>query len=205
MDAESFANAYSSKRLVYRGIENNDKDIEYLFKHHETDPVNTVLAGPSLLRPRNRKAAEAFLTDLQKCSFSVMICLSPSEAKAQNIESCDPVPIGFALLGWGGTPAGHEHHRNTSLGINLSGPFNNKGYGSEAINWVLDWAFRFGGYHRVALGTYEFNKRAQHVYTKLGFREEGREREALYLDRKWYDVINYGMLESEWAALRGLE
>ena len=205
MNAESIANAYCSERLIYRALENNDKDIDYLFKYHESDPLNAVLAGPSLIRPKNRKSAEDLMDKLQKCTFCVMVCLSPSEAKAQGIESSDPVPIGFVLLGWGGTPDAHKHHRQTSLGINLSTPYNNKGYGSEAINWALDWAFRFGGYHRVALGTVGFNTRAQHVYTKLGFKEEGREREAYYLDRKWYDVINYGMLEQEWAALRGVE
>jgi RimJ/RimL family protein N-acetyltransferase len=205
MDTARIANAYSSERLIYRAIENNDKDIDYLFKCHESDPLNAVLAGPSLIRPKNRKSAEDLMSKLQKCTLCVMVCLSPSESEAQGIESPDPLPIGFVLLGWGGTLDAHKHHRQTSLGINLSTPYNNKGYGSEAINWVLDWAFRFGGYHRVALGTVGFNTRAQHVYTKLGFKEEGREREAYYLDHKWYDVINYGMLEQEWAALSGVE
>ncbi|KAL4731105.1 hypothetical protein ACLX1H_000065 [Fusarium chlamydosporum] len=205
MNAERISKAYCSERLVYRAFENNEQDTQYLFKFHENDPLNTVLADLSLLRPRNKKSSEDLIVQLQKCALCVMICLSPSEAKAQNIESSDPVPIGFVLLGWGGIPAGREHHRRTSLGITLGEPYHGKGYGGEAINWALDWAFRYGGYHRVGLSTVGFNTRAQHLYKKLGFKEEGRERESFYLDRKWYDFINYSMLEQEWAAIRGVE
>ena len=37
----------------------------------------------------------------------------------------------------------------------------NKGYGGEAISWALDWAFRFGGYHRVAIGLLPSHGRLQ--------------------------------------------
>ncbi|KAG8671929.1 hypothetical protein FPOAC2_05290 [Fusarium poae] len=205
MDMPNIPKTYSSDRLVYRALENNEQDTAYIFKFHENDPFNTALADHSLLRPRNKKSSEELISGIQKCALSVMVCLSSSEAKAQGIESSDPVPIGFAILGWGGIPAGREHHRRTSLGITLGDPYHDKGYGSETINWLLDWAFRFGGYHRVGLSTVGFNTRAQHVYTKLGFKEEGRERETFYMDRKWYDMINYGMLEQEWAVLRGVE
>jgi RimJ/RimL family protein N-acetyltransferase len=70
---------------------------------------------------------------------------------------------------------------------------------------MLDWAFRHGGLHRVGIQTFGFNERAQHLYKKLGFVEEGRSREAVWHDRKWHDMVDLGMLESEWMALRGLE
>ena len=86
----------------------------------------------------------------------------------------------------------------------MAAPYQNKGYGAEAINWALDWAFRFGGFHRVEISTVSYNERAMHRYTRLGFVEEGRRREAYWYDRKWYDVVSYSMLEGEWTALREL-
>ncbi|UZP38066.1 hypothetical protein NXS19_005882 [Fusarium pseudograminearum] len=145
MDLQNIPKTYSSERLIYRALENNEQDTAYIFKFHENDPLNTALSGHSLLRPRNKKSSEDLISAIQKASISVMVCLSPSEAKVQDVESSDPVPIGFAILGWGGIPAGREHHRRTSLGITLSEPYQGKGYGSEVINWLLDWAFRFGG------------------------------------------------------------
>ena len=42
----------------------------------------------------------------------------------------------------------------------------------------------------------------QHLYKKLGFVEEGRHRDAHFHDRRFWDMISYSMLESEWAAIR---
>ncbi|KAK3937267.1 hypothetical protein QBC46DRAFT_366359 [Diplogelasinospora grovesii] len=65
-------------------------------------------------------------------------------------------------------------------------------------------AFRQGNYHRVALSTVSYNERAIKVYRRVGFMEEGRHREAHWYDRKCYDGIDFGILESEWAALTGI-
>nr|RBQ91380.1 hypothetical protein FVER53263_13186 [Fusarium verticillioides] len=202
MDISSVTKAFQSERLIYRSPEDNDKDKEFFFKHIENDPVAKALADPSILRPRNKKGVEDFLTEFQKSALAVVLCLSSAEAKKQNIESEEPVPIGFICIGWGGKPKNMEQHRATHIGIVIAEPFRNQGYGGESINWALDWAFRFGGYHRVGIGTFGFNERGQHLYKKLGFVEEGRSREALWFDRKWWDMIDYGMLEHEWETLR---
>lgn len=78
----------------------------------------------------------------------------------------------------------------------------NKGYGSEAINWVLDWAFKYANVHKVEIGAVSYNDRAAHLYEKLGFKPEGRRRHVVFVNRQWYDIIEFGMLEDEWEALR---
>ncbi|KAF4467203.1 GNAT family [Fusarium albosuccineum] len=199
MITDGLSTAFQSERLVYRAVENNEADKRFLLTEIVNNPVNTALSDPSLILPKGEKDAEKLVEGLHKATLAVMVCL-PNE----NEPDC-PTPIGFVILGWGrGIPA-HAHHRTTTIGISLATPFQGKGYGGEIIHWALDWAFRFGGYHRVAIGTVAYNERAQHLYKKLGFIEEGRNREAHLHDRKWYDTINYGMLESEWEALRGLQ
>ena len=74
----------------------------------------------------------------------------------------------------------------------------------EAINWMLDWAFRYAGLHAVRLHVYSYNVGAVRLYERLGFVKEGSQREALFFDRGWHDVLSYSMLEREWEALRGL-
>lgn len=202
MDEQRIANAYRSERLVYRAPENNDEDKAFLSKHFDNNPVSAALADPQLLKPRDKKSAEDLLTFMKDSVMTCIISLSPDEAKKYDSEKSDPIPIGFIVLGLGGRK---EHHRNAGIGIMLAEAYQNKGYGGESINWMLDWAFRHGGFHRVGIQTFGFNERAQHLYKKLGFVEEGRSREAIWHDRNWYDMVELGMLESEWVALRGLE
>ena len=72
-----------------------------------------------------------------------------------------------------------------------------KGYGTEAITAILDFAFRGLNLHRVWLTTSDFNRRAVRCYEKCGFRHEGRAREALFQDGRYHDVLFMGILQEE--------
>ncbi|MUK89497.1 GNAT family N-acetyltransferase [Ornithinibacillus sp. L9] len=76
-----------------------------------------------------------------------------------------------------------------------------KGYGTEALNILLDYAFLELNLHRVSLRVYSFNKAAVHVYHKLGFKEEGKSRQSLYRKGRWHDVIYMGILKDEYIEL----
>lgn len=96
------------------------------------------------------------------------------------------------------------HHRSCTLGIMLGSAHQGRGYGTEAIDWALDWAFRVAGMHAVRLSCFSFNERAARLYQRLGFVREGVAREAYYFDCKWYNRILFSILDREWAARRGL-
>jgi RimJ/RimL family protein N-acetyltransferase len=142
--------------------------------------------------------------------LGVMICLQaetqPRDEKVRpsEAESLKSTPIGhlcfFTKLG----PETYQH-RNMTLGISLAPEFRGKGYGGEAINWGLDWAFLYAGAHRVCLSAFSYNGLALQLYKRLGFVEEGREREAVYYLREWHDIVNLSMLEHEWEKLHGAE
>lgn len=74
----------------------------------------------------------------------------------------------------------------------------NFGYGSEAIQLLLDYAFGTLGLHRIELDVFDFNPRARHVYEKLGFKHEGTKREAFRYDDIWYDIHYFGYLLKDW-------
>lgn len=96
------------------------------------------------------------------------------------------------------------HHRSCTLGIMLGSAHQGRGYGTEAIDWALDWAFRVAGMHAVRLSCFSFNERAARLYQRLGFVREGVAREAYYFDCKWYNRILFSILDREWATKRGL-
>jgi len=72
------------------------------------------------------------------------------------------------------------------------------GFGTEATELMLEHAFRVLGLHRVALSVFEFNERAIHAYRTCGFLTEGRSREAIWRDGRWWDELQMSILESDW-------
>jgi RimJ/RimL family protein N-acetyltransferase len=80
-----------------------------------------------------------------------------------------------------------------------------QGYGSEATRLMLDHAFGTLGLHRVGLYVFEFNVRAIRAYRKCGFVLEGRSRESIFRDGRWWDELAMSVLESDWRRLRASE
>ncbi|CAI7637964.1 unnamed protein product [Penicillium crustosum] len=212
---QSYGDLSKSSRLIYRTPENSEEDIAF-FHGLMNEPIIQTLSTARLPRPCQKSSAGEFIKVLQDAILGVVICLPPqpsSEAEPNSstetetldrpTQNSKPVPIGhmslFSVTGPSGT-----HHRNAMIGISLADGFRGKGYGGEAINWALDWAFQHAGLHRVSIGTFSYNPNALKLYKKLGFVEEGREREALYHRRAWHDVVNLSMLEHEWEVLRGI-
>jgi RimJ/RimL family protein N-acetyltransferase len=75
-----------------------------------------------------------------------------------------------------------------------------KGYGTEATELMLAHAFTRLPLHRVALTVFEFNTRAIRAYEKCGFVVEGRSREAILREGRYWDEIHMSVLADEWEA-----
>jgi len=75
-----------------------------------------------------------------------------------------------------------------------------KGYGSDALDIMLRYAFEQLGLRRVSLTVFEYNPRAIHTYEKGGFQHEGRLRQWLNRDGRRWDMLVMGILRSEWEA-----
>ena len=73
------------------------------------------------------------------------------------------------------------------------------GYGSEATKLILEYGFKHLKLHRIQLIVLDFNERALHMYRKLGFVDEGIQREALIVDGRWSNVVMMSMLEQEYS------
>ncbi|CAG8892153.1 unnamed protein product [Penicillium egyptiacum] len=203
----------SKSRLVYRAPEHSE-DIAF-FHALINDPTIQTLSTGRLPRPSHKRSAEEFIKLLQDAILGVVICLPQNSAEAetnssteaqildQPVQNSKPVPIGHVSLFSVAGP-NYAHHRNATIGISLADGFRGKGYGGEAINWALDWAFQHLGLHRVSIDAFSFNHNALKLYRKLGFVDEGREREAVYHRRAWHDIVSLSMLEDEWEVLRGM-
>jgi RimJ/RimL family protein N-acetyltransferase len=72
------------------------------------------------------------------------------------------------------------------------------GYGTEAMKLLIRFAFQEMNLNRLQLEVYDFNDRAYRCYLTCGFKEEGRSRERQYKNGRYVDVIQMGLLKSEW-------
>lgn len=77
-----------------------------------------------------------------------------------------------------------------------------KGYGTDAMNLVLQFAFESLNLNRVSLTVFDYNERAVASYRKAGFREEGRLRQWMQRGGERHDLIFMGVLRDEWEAAR---
>ena len=73
-----------------------------------------------------------------------------------------------------------------------------QGYGTEAIDRLLRYAFEELELNRVGLSVFDFNEQAIATYEKLGFVEEGRFRQAIMRSSGFHDAILMSILKSEW-------
>jgi len=106
-----------------------------------------------------------------------------------------PVLVGNVAL-WGARPK----DRCATLGIALGREYIGRGYGTDAVRVIVGYGFREMGLHRIQLGVAPFNPAGIRAYEKAGFVEEGRYRESVLHDGRWYDEVLMSILDHEWEA-----
>jgi diamine N-acetyltransferase len=90
-------------------------------------------------------------------------------------------------------------HRHAELGV-LIGDRGcwSKGYGTEALNLILEHGFNQLNLHRIYLFVLAFNPRAIRAYEKVGFIRECVMRDHGYSDGEYCDDYAMSILEDEW-------
>ncbi|EHR38228.1 GNAT family N-acetyltransferase [Facklamia languida] len=172
---------FEDEKLYLRKVRSDDVDMYHKWRN-DIDVMKTT--SPFL---------NVYTYDETKDFFdNVILSSSGSEGyiimdKAENIE------VGIVSL----TNIDYKN-RNCEIIIDLGNKeFWGKGYGRIATELLLDFAFKEMNMHRVFLNVFSFNERAIGLYKKIGFREEGRSRESIFRNGEYHDVVQMGLLESE--------
>ena len=79
-----------------------------------------------------------------------------------------------------------------------------KGYATEAIRLVVDYAFRELNLHKVTAGCYDANQGSVRAFLKAGFTQEGVRKSQVYCDGQYVDTILMGIIRSGWDVNRKL-
>lgn len=90
--------------------------------------------------------------------------------------------------------------RSAVLGIFIGdSDYRSHGYGTEAIKLMLEYGFKYLNLHSIRLDVLDVNERAHKCYLKCGFKDTGKDRERVFLNGKYYDMLHMDILENEFA------
>jgi len=85
--------------------------------------------------------------------------------------------------------------RRAEIGIFIGEPeYWGKGIGPEAINLMLDYGFNTLNYHKILASVNVPNTRSLKMFNKIGFIEEGHQKDMDFIDGEFVDEKLFGML-----------
>jgi RimJ/RimL family protein N-acetyltransferase len=177
---------------------------------------NPFLIGPTIyLRPLEREDARVLMpwfNDPDVIRFLQRhrpVSLAEEEAFLRRAaESETELVLGIVLraddrlIGGTGLHRVDLRNRHASFGISIGDKSCwGKGYGTEATRLIVRHAFETLNLNRVWLHVYEYNERALKVYQKVGFRIEGRLRQDIFCEGRYWDTFVMAVLREEWEAV----
>lgn len=88
--------------------------------------------------------------------------------------------------------------RSTELAMLIGDEnYRGKGYGTEAMQLIVDHCFNILNLHNVLVVVYSHNQKAIELYKKVGFKEFGRRRESHFIGGKAYDEVYMDILPED--------
>jgi RimJ/RimL family protein N-acetyltransferase len=170
----------TGERIYLRPHEEEDIN---LFEKWFNDPEYRVLEGYPL--PQNKVELKRFFEEMCKDEKGVYLGIS--------LQENDRLIGSVSLFGI------DRISRSVEFGIGIGEKDCwGKGYGTEAINLILDYCFDTLNMHRVWLRVRDYNQRAIRCYERAGFRREGILRESLYISGAYHDQVCMSLLKEEW-------
>lgn len=89
-------------------------------------------------------------------------------------------------------------NKSIRIGGDIHPNFRSQGYGTRMYTLLLHYCFEQLNMHRVWLFVLDYNDRAMNLYKKMGFKEEGIQREAIFRDGAYHDYVMMSILASEY-------
>jgi aminoglycoside 6'-N-acetyltransferase len=108
------------------------------------------------------------------------------------------IEAGGELAGWlGFTEETEPEYRSVGLDISLSGRFQGRGVGPDALRTAIRWFATERGHHRFTIDPNAANERAIRAYAAVGFKPVGIMRRAELIHGEWTDGLLMDLLIEE--------
>jgi RimJ/RimL family protein N-acetyltransferase len=179
---------YEGEHICLASIDHEkDPPIESVWTH---DPEYIRMLGPEPVRPLSaeqiKKKYEAIEKEIEESKNLFYFTLRMRQ---------DDRLIGFARLFWV-----EWNNASAFLELGIGDPKDRgHGFGREALDLLLNYAFDELNLHRLSARIPEYNTPAIHLFERTGFQVEVRRREALLRDGKRWDMLHLGILREEWS------
>ncbi|GHO88328.1 GNAT family N-acetyltransferase [Dictyobacter formicarum] len=105
------------------------------------------------------------------------------------------------LIGNCGLRMNHAHAEVADLGYELDRRYWHNGYATEASQALLAFGFEQLQLHRIWAYCLSENIASAHVLEKIGMRYEGLQLESEWMKGRWWNTLQYAMLEREWQSM----
>ncbi|MFA5013913.1 MAG: GNAT family protein [Actinomycetota bacterium] len=89
-------------------------------------------------------------------------------------------------------------NRSIRIGVDIDKTYRQKGFGKEAFLEFIKYFFLHLNIHRIWLLVAEYNKVAQELYKKIGFKLEGIQGEALFRNGKYRDYLMFSLIDKDY-------
>lgn len=176
----------TGNRIILR--EYRKEDLPYMRKWVNNAEITKYLSH-IFLYPHTLNATEDFLNSMLQGSSGIKGFIIAYKETEEYIGQIDLINIDWV-------------NRVGTLGIVIgTTEYLGKGYGTEAIKLIQEFAFNKLNLHKLDLEVRAYNERAIRCYKKCGFKEEGRIRENYFIDGKYTDTLFMGILKSEYEAM----
>ena len=106
----------------------------------------------------------------------------------------------FQLIGTCGIRMASANAHQADIGYELAPEQWGRGYATEAARALLHFGFTELRVHRIWSWCIAENTGSVRVLEKLGMRREGRLRDNEYFKGRWWDTLQFAILEYEWRA-----
>ena len=154
--------------------------LEWARQLHNDPEVLSMLTDPHIVTPE------------EQISWFNKMSISASSRRVLVLTE-DSIPAGLIRLDqidW--------YNKSICVGLDISKDFRGKGLAKKVYHSVFEEWFVCQDFNRVWLMVAAYNTRARGLYTFLGFKEEGVQREALLKEGKYYDYIIMSILRREY-------
>jgi RimJ/RimL family protein N-acetyltransferase len=171
-----------------------EEDLAFLQRWRNHPDVRVPLTDTE---PQNAEQMREFFEERVSSEDGVRLLACVSRDRAEPTEAvpgdADVVPVGVVAVPWM-----QDDHGRAMLSYWIAPPHQGNGYATEAAELLVAWAFAERRLAKVWASVVASNEASRRVLERLGFVEEGRMREQVFLDGERRDMVRYGLLADEW-------
>jgi len=168
-----------SKNSNLRALE--PEDLDFLFSA-ENDESYWEISGTQI--PYSKFILQKYIENAHQDIY---------EAKQYRFVICNTqnIPVGMIDL-FDFDP----QHKRVGIGILLLTQYQGKGYGSEALEMVIDYAFLYLNVHQVFANITAENEKSIKLFEKFNFKKIGVKKDWIYANNSFKDEIQYQLIKT---------